>query len=216
MNKNIFFIILITAFVYGNFIGMNNGARSLGMGNAYVALSDEPTAIFYNPAGLARINKLNLSLSHQELYGISDLHSDMLAISLPTPLLRTGLAIQRINSEQIIYLSSAGIIKPNDIPIRFGVSLKYKSAKIDDYSNAKSPSNIDFDFGMIVDINENLFFGYAGKHLMEPEFKFIETQDKIEKEHAIGICYKWRKSVNFLAIGSKLKSGTVLPLGLPI
>ena len=96
--------------VYANFIGMNNGARSIAMGNAYVALSDEPTAIFTNPAGLARIDQFYLAGSHQNLYGLSDLYNDMVAISFPTALFRTGIAIQQINlldiySEQIFYLS---------------------------------------------------------------------------------------------------------------
>ncbi len=203
MKKQILIIILPTL-LYANFIGMNNGARSLGMGNAFVALSDEATAIFYNPAGLARTNKLNLIASHQELYGISDLYSDMLAISFPTPLFRTGVAVQQINlvdtySEQIFYLSGAGIIKVKSIPIRFGASLKYESAKVKNYENAKNSSSIDFDFGILADINENLFLGYSARYLLEPTFQFIESEDSIEREYALGLCYNWRSSVNFLA-----------------
>ena len=63
MKKIILIIILLSASLFGNFIGMNNGARSLAMGNAFVALSDETTAIFYNPAGLARINQFNIAAS---------------------------------------------------------------------------------------------------------------------------------------------------------
>ena len=110
-------IILLPTFLFSNFIGMNNGARSIAMGNAFVALSDESSAIFYNPAGLANISRFDLIASRQKLYGISDLHNDMIAISFPTPFLRTGLAVQQIKldneySEQILYLSIAGIIRP--------------------------------------------------------------------------------------------------------
>ena len=54
--RNLLLLTLLSTFIYPNFIGLNNGARSLGMGDAFTALSDEPTAIFYNPAGLARAN----------------------------------------------------------------------------------------------------------------------------------------------------------------
>ena len=109
MKKIIFLITLLPIFLSANFIGMNNGARALGMGNAFVALSDEATAIFYNPAGLARINQFYLTVSRQDLYGLADLYNDMVAISFPTPFFRTGLAVQQINlvdaySEQILYL----------------------------------------------------------------------------------------------------------------
>ena len=53
MKKIITIVILLAGFLYGNFIGMNNGARSLAMGDAFVALCDESSGIFYNPAGIA-------------------------------------------------------------------------------------------------------------------------------------------------------------------
>ena len=65
-------------FLVANFIALNNGARSLSMGNAFVALGNEPATIFSNPAGLAKINRFYFSGSHQNLYGISNLHNDML------------------------------------------------------------------------------------------------------------------------------------------
>jgi long-subunit fatty acid transport protein len=42
------------------------GARALGMGGAYVAAADDYTAVYWNPAGLALIRKMevNLALSH--------------------------------------------------------------------------------------------------------------------------------------------------------
>ena len=187
-----------------NFIGMNNGARSLAMGNAFVALSNEPTAIFFNPAGLAHINTLYLMGSHQNLYGIPDLYNDMIAISFPTPLFHTGIAIQQITlvdtySEQIFYLSAAGIIKPKNILIRFGASLKYESAKVKNYENAKSPANYDLDLGFLIDLTENIFLGYSTKYLLEPKFQFISEGDQLVRKHTAGICYNWLNSINFLA-----------------
>ena len=183
---------------------MNNGARSLAMGNAFVALSDEPTAIFSNPAGLARINQYYLMGSHQNLFGISELYNDMVAISFPTPLFRTGIAIQQITlvdtySEQIFYLSAAGIIKPKNILIRFGASLKYESAKVKNYENAKSPANYDLDLGFLIDLTENIFLGYSTKYLLEPKFQFISEGDQLVRKHTAGICYNWLNSINFLA-----------------
>ena len=183
---------------------MNNGARSLAMGNAFVALSDEPTAIFSNPAGLARINQYYLTGSHQNLFGISELYNDMVAISFPTPLFRIGVAAQQIilldtYSEQIFYLSIAGIIKPHNIPIRYGTSLKYESAKVKNYDNVKKPANYDLDFGILIDPTENIFLGYSMQYILEPKFGFISEGDKLDRKSTIGICYNWRNSVNFLA-----------------
>mgnify|MGYP006177424951 CR=1 FL=1 len=204
MKKIALLIILLSTFLFSNFIGMNSGARSLSMGNAFVALSDESTAIFYNPAGLAKVNEFDLIASRENLYGVSDLYNDMIAISFPTSFFRTGLAAQQISlidtySEQIFYLSIAGIIRPKNIPIRFGGSVKYESVKVENYQGAKSPANLDLDFGLLIDITENIFLGYSVKNLLEPEFEFISSSDGLDKKHMIGLCYNWRSSVNFLA-----------------
>ncbi|MGB2696740.1 MAG: outer membrane protein transport protein [Candidatus Zixiibacteriota bacterium] len=49
----------------GNFFGV--GARAMGMGGAHIACVNDATALFYNPAGLARVKRLELSLglTHQ-------------------------------------------------------------------------------------------------------------------------------------------------------
>ena len=205
--KKIFFVIsLFSTSLFSNFIGMNNGARPLAMGNTFIALSDESSAIFYNPAGLAKLNRFDLIASRQKLYGISDLSNDMVVIALPTPFFRTGLGAQEISlkgeySEKIFYLSVAGIIRPQNIPIRFGGSIKYESVQFENYQNAKinNLSNLDLDLGVLVDITENVFFGYSIKNLLEPEFEFISISDKLDRIHTMGLCYNWKNSVNFLA-----------------
>ena len=182
---------------------MNNGARSLSLGNAFVALSDDPTAIFFNPAGLSRIDQFYLTGSRQNLYGLPELNNEMIAISFPIPLFRTGIAIQQINlldtySEQILYLSAAGIINPKNIPIRFGASIKYESAKVENYENAENPANYDLDLGIIVDLTENIFLGYSIQYLMEPKFQFISAGNTLDRKSSLGIFHNWRNSVNFL------------------
>ena len=217
----IIFIIIFPIILNANFIGMNDGARSLGMGNAFIALSDNPDAVFYNPAGLARQNQLNITASIQNPYGVSDLISGMVAISFPTPLIRTGLAIQRVSlidiySEDILYISAAGIVKFKTIPIRFGGSIKYESAKVENYENIKNPYNFDLDFGLLIDLSDNLFFGYSVKNLLEPEFEFISQKDKVLKIESIGLCYNWRKSVNFLIDHHNYNNNSTWNLGSEI
>lgn len=44
------------------------GGRAIGLGGAYVSLSDDPSGLYYNPAGLADVNRSSLQLS-TSLYG---------------------------------------------------------------------------------------------------------------------------------------------------
>ena len=42
------------------------GARAMGLGSAYVALADDPTASYWNPAGLAAIKNTQVTAMHNE------------------------------------------------------------------------------------------------------------------------------------------------------
>ena len=46
------------------FLKLGVGARAIGMGEAYSAIADDPTAIYWNPAGLAAVSEHSVSLMH--------------------------------------------------------------------------------------------------------------------------------------------------------
>jgi long-subunit fatty acid transport protein len=50
----------------GQFLKISVGARGAGMGGAFVAMADDASAVFWNAAGIARIDpeKSQLSLNH--------------------------------------------------------------------------------------------------------------------------------------------------------
>lgn len=51
----------------GAFLKMGVGARALGMGSAFTAVADDATAAFWNPAGLALLQKHEASFMHANL-----------------------------------------------------------------------------------------------------------------------------------------------------
>jgi hypothetical protein len=55
---------------YSNeFLNIGVGARALGMGNVQVAVANDATAGFWNPAGLLKLpNRYNIALMHSELF----------------------------------------------------------------------------------------------------------------------------------------------------
>lgn len=72
------FLLFTTSLVYGqtfrqgkyggDFLSVGGGARPLGMGSAYVAISNDVTAGYWNPAGLARIKKIEVAYMHSERF----------------------------------------------------------------------------------------------------------------------------------------------------
>lgn len=81
----------------GEFLNWGAGARSLGMGKAFTGLADDPSAIYYNPAGLAIQNPLQISLMHVFLF--EDTMFDFAAVTYPMQGVGTfGLAYVRLSS----------------------------------------------------------------------------------------------------------------------
>lgn len=53
----------------GEFLSLGVGGRALGMGGASVAVAEDVTSGYWNPAGLARLNYPQISLMHEEHFG---------------------------------------------------------------------------------------------------------------------------------------------------
>jgi hypothetical protein len=48
------------------FLRLGNGARASGMGEAFTAVANDATSIYYNPAGMANVQGVELNVSHTE------------------------------------------------------------------------------------------------------------------------------------------------------
>ena len=71
------------------------GARAIGLGQAYTALAEDPTAVFWNPSGLEFINQQSATFFHTTLFDAT--HFDFLGYAYPTIDLGSfGFGIARI------------------------------------------------------------------------------------------------------------------------
>jgi hypothetical protein len=89
MKRHFVLISIITLLFSGNIIAkefpyLYKGARPLGMGGAFVAVSDDANALFYNPAGLADIKESRISPVDLEIElgrGAYDFYNDALDVN---------------------------------------------------------------------------------------------------------------------------------------
>jgi hypothetical protein len=65
-----------------SFLKIGVGARASGLGEAYVAVANDPSAIYWNPAGIASIVRHEVLLSHVDWP--ADIHYEYLAYVLPS------------------------------------------------------------------------------------------------------------------------------------
>ena len=66
----------------GTFLRIGLGARATGMGESFVAVANDPSAIYWNPAGLASLQRRELAISHVQWP--ADIRYEHLTLILPS------------------------------------------------------------------------------------------------------------------------------------
>jgi hypothetical protein len=85
----------------GEFLSIGVGGRALGLGGAYVALANDVSAGYWNPAALARIDYPEMMLMHDERFG-SLLNYDFGAVAVPYSANATfGVSVMRLGVDGI-------------------------------------------------------------------------------------------------------------------
>lgn len=96
----------------GEFLSLGAGARALALGSAYVAVTDDPTAVYWNPAGLTRLSRKQLHLTHAERFA-GMVNHDFAAIARPGKHLHgVGLALLRVGVNDIHFTELADPGRP--------------------------------------------------------------------------------------------------------
>ena len=54
----------------GEFLSLGAGARALGMGGSFVAIADDATATYWNPAGLGGLDRTEITFMHAGIFGL--------------------------------------------------------------------------------------------------------------------------------------------------
>ena len=93
----------------GEFLALGVGGRALALGGAHVALVNDVTAGYWNPAALARLEYPQLILMHDEQFG-SLVNHDYGAVAIPFGRQASlGLSVLRLGVDDIPDTRNAGI-----------------------------------------------------------------------------------------------------------
>lgn len=74
------------------FLRIGVGARAQGMGGTFVAVADDPSAVFWNPAGLASLQSREVQVSHVDWP--AEVNFDHLTVVLPSRRLGGSIGLQ--------------------------------------------------------------------------------------------------------------------------
>lgn len=164
-----------------SFLKIPPGAKPVGMGGAYNAVSGDINAMYYNPAGITDIIRPQIGAMHTEW--VSDIRYDYAAgvfkfkegaLGVSATLLTMGELDGRGESRELtddfsaydfaMQISYGRNISKNLI----GGSFKYIQQKIDD----ETANGVAVDIGLQREITPNMNLGFTLKNL-GPKMKFI-------------------------------------------
>jgi len=77
------------------FLEIGVGGRAMGMGGAYVAVANDPTALYWNPAGIVWIDNKQIEVMHNEW--LVNTSFDFLGAVLPLPELNSVIGLSFIS-----------------------------------------------------------------------------------------------------------------------
>ncbi len=101
------------------------GARSAAMGGAYSALADDITALYWNPAGIARLPGVNVGASYTHWFG--NVTHNFIGVTMPiSERYRAGVSLTMVDYGSLNFATiqndaNAGTFNANDLS--FGVTI---------------------------------------------------------------------------------------------
>lgn len=188
------------------------GSRALGMGKAFHAIADDPSAVYWNPAGFAWQRRSQALLAHYRPYVVEDLSVNFAALTVPVPERfgtigvgwhHTGLS--GVVAEDLFFLSlgrKASLPAVGDLGL--GVTGKIFRVGYRDFTDLETLENIDYgsrtkfavDLGAIVQPTDLVRVGLIVRNLGEPEFDFVEGNggSRVEAEAEGSVSYRWNEA----------------------
>lgn len=165
-----------------NFLKLGVGARAAALGGAFVAIADDATASYWNPAGLAQLSATELVFMHNDWY--QDIKSEYLGAAFP-------LSHRMVVGLGVTYLD-------------YGVFDSYDEN--DQPAGSYSANALAFSASGSLGINDNLSIGVTGKLFSEKLDQSSATGYAIDAGalYRIGVV---ALGLNVSNLGDELKRG---------
>ncbi|MCJ7508130.1 MAG: PorV/PorQ family protein [candidate division Zixibacteria bacterium] len=183
-----------------SFLKIGMGARPVGMGEAFTSVSGDINCLYWNPAGLAKTEGINLTFMHNRWF--QEISSNYLAAAfkIKKNTIGVSLALNRVPDIEVRDKPTAepvgtfdaedlvltlGYAKSFGAKFDLGVSVKGLYQKIYTYE----ASGLGFDIGGIYILNDKFQFGTAILNI-GPEMKFEEEKFSLPLIYKLGVAYK--------------------------
>jgi len=128
------------------FLAIGVGARAMALGGAYAAVANDPTALYYNPAGIVWMDNIQIEIMHNEW--LVDTDYDFIGATMPLPFWNSSIGVSFI------------MLNFGEQPVR---TVDRPEGTGETYSAASYA--IAFTFASA--LTDNFSFGLSGKYIQE-------------------------------------------------
>jgi len=182
-----------------DFLKIGIGAKAGGMGGAFVGLADDPSAVFWNPAGLSQLDCSQLMFMHNQW--AQDIRYEYLGYALPIdPKNTVAVAVMFLHMGEVLGYDEndnpTSFFSAYDAAISLGYSRKISSrlslgwtAKgiLEKLEDQKAQAAA-LDMGLLYD-SRILSFGLSLRNL-GTKLKFIDREHPLPADLKVGIVFK--------------------------
>jgi len=200
---------------FGAFENWNYAGRAMALNGCYVALANDVSAILYNPAGMAQIERPEIGAFYSKpFWGLKNVNFDTGSLLLALPWFENfsfGLGATLFLEDNSIYhyqenMVAIGIaygireaVQKAGLNLAIGSNLKILSLNAhakDGFGNddpvleAKTTTKFSLDLGLLL-VYKNLRLGISGQNLIPADFGVVD-EEKIPWEIHLGTGYNWK------------------------
>lgn len=210
-----------------NFLKFGVGARAMGMGNSFVAIADDATAVYWNPAGLSQLQENQVFMSYANRFG-AGVQDQSLGLALKwRKRINVGFAMARSSVGDIKHTTDGvvdsrgrplidgtfddaevGLLFATGVQVHeiFSVGLTAKYMIHDLYD--KTATGMGIDIGWMFHPLNTLSFGLNAQNINRTRMKWTTEQEHFDR---IPANFKFGASADLLDSRMRVSADLNLP-----
>ncbi len=166
------------------------GSKAIALGNAFVAIADNPWAVAYNPAGLGQLSSVSGAIFFvPRQFELAELKTTSIAAAVPLGLATLGLSVEQFGFE--LYKETNATIAAGRMlewGLSAGIALNLHRISIERYG---STERLTVDLGLLSRVQDDLTFGFALKNATAATIG--QTRERLPQTFLLGMRYgPWR------------------------
>lgn len=181
------------------FLKLGVGARAVALGEAYTAMADEATALYWNPGALRRVPKRSATLMHAAYVDSSSFDYGAYAQRVGPGAI--GVGVQYLSAGKITQRDTSGVetgdATPNDVAVSVGYAHPVGNwsagiaAKVVRSQIVDSAQTVAGDVGLLSPgfLNERVRLAFTASHV-GGKLKFDQKADKLPAVYKVGSAWR--------------------------